>query len=72
MGSDRIHDGATRDAIMRVFRDASAVWTLDELARRFDMSIGEAIRVISDLEAIDVVRRIGDEYVPGYGAATAS
>ena len=50
----------------------SAVWTLDELARRFDMTIGEAIRVMSDLEAIDVVRRIGDEYVPGYGAATAS
>jgi DNA-binding IclR family transcriptional regulator len=62
----------TRDAIMRVFRDASAVWTLDELARRFGMSIGDAIRVMSDLEAIDFVRRIGDEYVPGYGAATAS
>jgi DNA-binding IclR family transcriptional regulator len=72
MGPDRTHDGATRDAIVHVFRDASAVWTLDELARRFDMSLGEAIRVMSDLEAIDVVRRIGDEYVPGYGAATAS
>jgi DNA-binding IclR family transcriptional regulator len=62
----------TRDAIMRVFRDASAVWTLDELARRFGMSIGDTIRVMSDLEAIDFVRRIGDEYVPGFGAATAS
>ena len=65
-------DGTTRDAILRVFQDASAVWTIDELARRFGVSIGEAIRVMSDLEAIDVVRRIGDEYVPGYGAATAS
>jgi hypothetical protein len=36
------------------------------------MSIGDAIRVMSDLEAIDFVRRIGDEYVPGFGAATAS
>ena len=69
MGPD---DGTTRDAILRVFRDASAVWTLDELARRFGLSLGETIRVMSDLEAIDVVRRIGDEYVPGYGAATAS
>ncbi|MCD6021603.1 MAG: IclR helix-turn-helix domain [Actinomycetia bacterium] len=62
----------TRDAIMRVFRDASAAWTLDELARRFGMSISDAIRVMSDLEAIDFVRRIGDEYVPGFGAASAS
>ena len=65
-------DGITRDAILRVFQDPSAVWTIDELARRFGMSIGEAVRVMSDLETIDVVRRIGDEYVPGYGAATAS
>jgi len=72
MGPDGTLDDATRDAIMRVFEDDSAVWTLDELARRFGMTIGEAIRVMSDLEAIDVVRRIGDEYVPGYGAATAS
>ena len=72
MGPDPTHDGAARDAIMHVFQDASAVWTLDELARRFDLSISEAIRVMSDLEMIDVVRRIGDEYVPGYGAATAS
>jgi DNA-binding IclR family transcriptional regulator len=60
------------DAIAKVFSDPSAVWTLDEVAGRFGMSIGEAIRVMSDLEAIDVVRRIGDEYVPGVGAATAS
>ena len=58
---------APRDAIAKVFRDPSAVWTLDELARRFGMSIGDAIRVMSDLEAIDFVRRIGDEYVPGFG-----
>ena len=57
---------------MRVFQDPSAVWTLDELAGRFGMSLGEAIRAMSDLEAIDVVRRTGDEYVPGLGAATAS
>jgi hypothetical protein len=72
MGPDGTLDGATRDSIMRVFGDASAVWTLDELAGRFGLTIGEAIRVMSDLEAIDVVRRIGGEYVPGYGAATAS
>ena len=42
----------------------TAVWTLDEVAGRFELSIGEAIRVMSDLEAIDVVRRIDDEYVP--------
>jgi hypothetical protein len=65
-------DITTRDAITRIFQDPSAVWTLDELARRFGVSIGEAIRILSDLEAIDVVRRVGDEYVPGYGAATAS
>ena len=56
----------------RDFSDPSAVWTLDEVAGRFGLSIGDAIRVMSDLEAIDVVRRIGDEYVPGVGAATAS
>ena len=65
-------DSIPRDAIMRVFQDPSAVWTLDELAGRFGMSLGEAIRAMSDLEAIDVVRRIGDEYVPGLGTATAS
>jgi DNA-binding IclR family transcriptional regulator len=68
----RPNDGSTGEAIARVFSDPSAVWTLDEVAGRFGMSLGEAIRVMSDLEAIDVVRRIGDEYVPGMGAATAS
>jgi DNA-binding IclR family transcriptional regulator len=58
-----------RDAIIRIFQDPSAVWTLDELARRFDLSIGEAVRVMSDLEAIDVVRRIDDEYVPSRSLA---
>jgi DNA-binding IclR family transcriptional regulator len=61
-----------RDAIVRLFEDPAAVWTLDEVARRFGLSIGETVRSLSDLEAIDVVRRIGDEYVPGVGAATAS
>ena len=61
--------GSTHDAIIRIFQDASAVWTLDELARRFDLSIGEAVRVMSDLEAIDVVRRIDDEYVPSRSLA---
>jgi DNA-binding IclR family transcriptional regulator len=65
-------DSIPRDAIIRVFQDPSAVWTLDEVARRFDLSIGETVRAMSDLEAIDIVRRIGDEYVPGLGAATAS
>jgi len=64
--------GSAHDAIVRIFQDPSAVWTIDELARRFGMSIGDTIRVMSDLEAIDFVRQIGDEYVPGYGAATAS
>jgi len=68
----RPNDGSTGEAIARVFSDPSAVWTLDEVAGRFGMSLGEAIRVMSDLEAIDVVRRIGDEYVPGVGAVTAS
>jgi DNA-binding IclR family transcriptional regulator len=68
----RPNDGSTGEAIARVFSDPSAVWTLDEVAGRFGMSLGEAIRVMSDLEVIDVVRRIGDEYVPGVGAATAS
>jgi len=69
MGPDQ---SSSVDAIARVFSDPSAVWTLDEVAGRFGMSLGDAIRVMSDLEAIDVVRRIGDEYVPGLGAATAS
>ena len=62
----------TRDAIMRVFRDASAAWTLDELARRFGISSGAAIRVMSDLAAIDFGRRIDDDSGPGFGAANAS
>jgi hypothetical protein len=60
---------STRDAIIRIFEDPSAVWTLDELSRRFGVSIGEAVRTMSDLEAIDVVRRIGDEYVPSRSRA---
>ena len=66
------NDSNSVDAIAEVFSDPSAVWTLDEVAGRFGISLGDAIRVMSDLEAIDVVRRIGDEYVPGLGAATAS
>ena len=62
----------TVDAIADVFTEPSAVWTLDEVAGRFGISLGDAIRVLSDLEAIEVVRRVGDEYVPGLGAATAS
>jgi DNA-binding IclR family transcriptional regulator len=58
------------EAIVRVFREPTAVWTLHELAGRFGLSIGETIRVMSDLEAIDVVRRNGDEYVPGLSAAS--
>ena len=60
------------NAIVRIFSDPAAVWTIDEIARRFDLSLGEAIRAMSDLEAIGVVERIGDEYVPGIEAATAS
>ena len=66
------NDGGGGEAIAKVFADPSAVWTVDEVAGRFGMSLGDAIRALSDLEAIDVVRRIGDEYVPGLGAATAS
>jgi DNA-binding IclR family transcriptional regulator len=58
------------DAIARVFRDPAAIWTIDEVAGRFGLSIGQAIRTMSDLEAIGVVRRLGDEYVPGPSAAT--
>ena len=60
------------EAIAKVFADPSAVWTVDEVAGRFGISLGDAIRALSAREAIDVVRRIGDEYVPGVGAATAS
>lgn len=61
----KLEDSAPFDAIVRVFQDPSAVWTLDEVAGRFGLSLGEAIRTMADLEAIDVVRREGDEYVPG-------
>jgi hypothetical protein len=60
----------TIDAIAGIFRDPAAVWTIDEVAGRFGISIGQAIRVMSDLEAIGVVRRFGDEFVPGSSAAT--
>jgi hypothetical protein len=69
MGSDD-QDHVT--AIARIFTDPAAVWTVDGIATRFGMSLGEAIRALSELEAIGVVRRIDDEYVPGIGAATAS
>jgi DNA-binding IclR family transcriptional regulator len=58
------------DVIARVFRDPAAVWTIDEIAGRFGLSIGQAVRAMSDLEAIGVVRRLGDEFVPGSSAAT--
>jgi hypothetical protein len=60
----------TIDAIAKVFRDPAAVWTIDEVAGRFGLSIGEAVRAMSDLEASGVVRRLGDEFVPGSSAAT--
>jgi hypothetical protein len=59
-------------AIGRVFSDPTAVLTIDEVAARFGITLSEAVRAMSDLEAIGVVRRIDDEYVPGIGAATAS
>jgi DNA-binding MarR family transcriptional regulator len=58
------------DAIASVFRDPAAVWTIDEIAGRFGLTIGQAVRAMSDLEAIGVVRRLGDEFVPGSSAAT--
>jgi DNA-binding IclR family transcriptional regulator len=61
----KLEGSAPFDAIVRVFQDPSAVWTLDEVAGRFGLSLGKAIRAMADLEAIDVVRREGDEYVPG-------
>ena len=39
---------STRDAIIRIFQDPTAAWTLDELGRRFELSIGEAVRMMSD------------------------
>ena len=69
MGSD---DQEHVSAIARSFDDPAAVWTIDEIAARFGLTLGEAIRALSELEAIGVVRRIDDEYVPGSTAATAS
>ena len=69
MSSD---DQAHVTAIARIFADPAAVWTIEGIAARFGMSLGDAIRALSELEAIGVVRRIDDEYVPGLGAATAS
>ena len=60
----------TIEAIARVFREPAAVWTIDEVAGRFALSIGQAVRVMADLEAIGVARRLGDEFVPGSSAAT--
>jgi DNA-binding IclR family transcriptional regulator len=59
-------------AIARIFADPTAVLTIDEIAARFDMTLGEVIRALSDLEAIRVVRRIDDEYVPGSTQVVAS
>jgi len=65
-------DDNPADLIAQLFSDPLAVWTLTQVAERFETSIGEAVRIMADLEAVQVVRRIDDEYVPGYGAATAS
>jgi DNA-binding IclR family transcriptional regulator len=59
------------EAIVRVFEDPSAVWTIEEVAGRFRLTPGEAIRAMSDLEAIGVVSRLGDEYVPGPSARSS-
>jgi DNA-binding IclR family transcriptional regulator len=58
----------TFEAIARVFHDPTAVWTIDEVAGRFGLSIGQAVRAMSDLEAVGVVRRRDDEFVPGPNA----
>jgi hypothetical protein len=60
------------EAIERVFQDPSAAWTIDEIAGRFGLTVGMAARVMSDLEITDVVRRVGDEFVPGPRAKRAS
>ena len=60
------------EAISRVFRDPTAVWPLDEGAGRFGLTIGAAVRALSDLDATGVVLRLGDEYVPGPSAATSA
>jgi DNA-binding IclR family transcriptional regulator len=59
------------DRIAAVFRDPQAVWTIDEVAGRFGLSIGQAVRALADLEAVGLVRRTGDEYVPGPSASSA-
>jgi hypothetical protein len=58
------------DAITAAFRIPGAAWTIDELAGRFGRSIAQAIHVMADLEVIDVVRRLDDEFVPGPRART--
>lgn len=64
------HADGSVDAIARMFSDPAAVWTVDEVARRFGLSLGQAIRAMSDLEAIGVVHRDGDEYVSGLSPAS--
>lgn len=65
------HTPVPQEAIARVFRDPAAAWTIHEVAGRFGLSLGQAVRAMSDLEAIGVVRRLGDEYVPGPSAVPA-
>ena len=60
------------EAIERIFRDPSAAWTVDEIAGRFGLPLGRAVKVMSDLEFRDVVRRVGVEFVPGPQAKRAS
>jgi hypothetical protein len=62
----------TREAIEQVFQDPGAAWTVDEIAGRFGLPLGRAIRMMSDLEIADIVRRAGDEFVPGPRAKRAS
>jgi DNA-binding IclR family transcriptional regulator len=66
------NEDVSLEEIERVFRDPGAAWTVDEIAGRFGTTLGRAIRLMSDLEAIDVVRRVGDEFVPGPQAKRAS
>ena len=60
------------EAIERVFQDPAAAWTVDEIAGRFGLPLGRAVRLMSDLEIRDVVRRVGVEFVPGPQAKRAS
>ena len=55
-------------AIARIFADPTAAFTIDEIAARFDMTLGEVIRALSDR----VVLRIDDECVPGSTQVVAS